>query len=234
MSTCTIHSYELGPMENYIYLIHDHASNRAAVVDPAWDIPSVVTAAKSLGATISDVFITHSHDDHINGLDALRQHYPLNVHISHEEADFWQSTPADAIRHEDGEKIQLGDTQVTWMLTPGHTPGSACLYVDEKLIAGDTLFIFGCGRCDLQGGDPKQMYQSLQSLKTRIPENTIVLPGHNYSDRPSSTMDVQLQGNPFLHWDTEEGFIRYRMDVHDKIRDTPYGPVTREELAQVM
>lgn len=231
MSTCTIHSYELGPMENYIYLIHDHASNRAAVVDPAWDIPCVVAAAKSLGAVISDVLITHSHHDHINGLDELRQHYPLSLHITNEEADFWQATPSDAIRYQDGETIQLGDTPITWMLTPGHTPGSACLYVDEKLIAGDTLFIFGCGRCDLQGGDPKQMYQSLQSLKARIPENTIVLPGHNYADRPSSTMAVQLQGNPFLHWDTEDGFIRYRMEIHDQVRDTPYGPVTREALA---
>ena len=230
MSTCTIHSYELGPMENYIYLIHDHASNRAAVVDPAWDIPTVIDRATALGVTISDVLITHSHDDHINGLSELRRHYPLQVHISAVEADFWPDTPADAVRHQDGDCLSIGSTEVTWMLTPGHTPGSACLYVGGQLIAGDTLFIFGCGRCDLQGGDPQQMYQSLCSLKTRIPENTIVLPGHNYSDRPSSTMTVQLEGNPFLHWDTEEGFIRYRMEIHDRVRDTPYRPITRREL----
>ena len=225
-----IHSLELGPMENFIYLIVDTASGRAAVVDPAWDVAAILAEAERLGATISDVLLTHSHHDHINGLRELREHCDVAVHIGTAEADFWAEVPADARRHADGDLIALGATSIRWLHTPGHTPGSACLRVGDDLIAGDTLFVYGCGRCDLAGGDPAQMFVTLQRMKSELPDDIRIYPGHNYSHWETSSMAEQRAGNPFLHWDQVEAFSRYRMETHDRVRDTPYEPVSRADL----
>ena len=111
------------------------------------------------------------------------------------------------------------------LLTPGHTPGSACYQLGDDLITGDTMFVFGCGRCDLSGGDPEVMYDTLQRMGRDLPGNTIILPGHNYSIIPSSSMTEQLEGNPFLHFHDKDAFVEYRMHIHDKTRDAPYQPV---------
>jgi hydroxyacylglutathione hydrolase len=87
------------------------------------------------------------------------------------------------------------------------------------------LFVFGCGRCDLRGGDPELMYQSLQHLSGRLPNHTIIRPGHNYGITPTTTMAEQLAGNPFLHFANVPGFVEYRMHLHD--REEPYRPEPR-------
>ena len=92
-------------------------------------------------------------------------------------------------------------------------------------MTGDTLFVFGCGRCDLRGGDPEQMYHTLRRLGERLPEGTLIRPGHNYGITPTSTMADQLAGNPFLHFDECPGFVEYRMHLHD--REEPYRPEPR-------
>ena len=98
------------------------------------------------------------------------------------------------------------------------------------MITGDTLFVFGCGRCDLQGGDPEQMFDTLKKMKTDLPGNTIIHPGHNYAEKQVASVDEQIEGNPFLHFDECSDFVNYRMHTHDKTRDTPYGPVKKHEL----
>ncbi len=225
-----IHSLELGPMDNFIHIIRDLNTNKAAVIDPAWDVAAISAELSKHQAILSDIFLTHSHVDHINGLQELLAIHPATVHIAAEEASFWANTPHEAILHKDGDQLVIGDTSVKWLVTPGHTPGSSCFMLDKTLITGDTLFIFGCGRCDLRGGDPVQMYQTLQALKAVIPDDTLVYTGHNYGDRPTSTMSLQKNGNPFLHWKDVDAFVYYRMEEHDKIRDTPYGPITADEL----
>jgi glyoxylase-like metal-dependent hydrolase (beta-lactamase superfamily II) len=226
----TIHTLELGPMENFIYLIEDHTSQRIAVVDPAWDVDAILAKEQSIGATITDVLLTHSHHDHINGLQAVCDQRNVQVHISAAEAGFWDAVPHDATQHVHGDVLELGDTRIEWLHTPGHTPGSACLRIGDDLIAGDTLFVYGCGRCDLKGGDPAQMFETLAWLKTTLPDQVRIYPGHNYSHWETSSMAEQRAGNPFMHWDQVEAFTRYRMEIHDKIRNTPYEPVTREQL----
>jgi hydroxyacylglutathione hydrolase len=201
----SIHALELGPMENFIYLIHDHKSGRAAVVDPAWDVPEVLALAKQHGMHITDILLTHSHHDHINGINDVLQHSDAQLHLLKAEARFW------------GQHMEL----------PGHTPGSACYHVGDELITGDTLFVFGCGRCDMQGGDPEQMYTTLKNMAQQLPAQTCVHPGHNYAIKPVSTMEEQVEGNPFMHFDNVEHFIRYRMHYHDQHRHTPYGPVCK-------
>jgi len=227
--SCSIHALELGPMENFIYLIHDHASRRAAVVDPAWEVPEVLALAERLDVAITDILLTHSHHDHINGIEEVLQHHDAQLHLLKAEARFWGGGLELPALHHGGDAIELGETVVRVLHTPGHTPGSACYQVGDDLITGDTLFVFGCGRCDLRGGDPEQMFVTLKDMAERLPPATIIRPGHNYAEKTTSTMAEQLEGNPFLHFDDRERFIHYRMHFHDRHRDSPYGPVARGE-----
>lgn len=231
----TIHSMELGPMENFVYLIHDHASNTAAIVDPAWEVDEVLDFADSKDIKITDILLTHSHHDHINGLQQTLEHSDAKIHLLTPEAKFWGENLSKPVLHHGADQIQLGDSTIAVLHTPGHTPGSACYHVGDDLIAGDTLFVFGCGRCDLAGGDPEQMFQTLKKMKRELPASTILHPGHNYAPQsPTSTMKDQCQGNPFLHFDKPEEFVEYRMHVHDKIRDTPYHAVSREDAYKTL
>ncbi len=222
-----IHTLELGPMENFIYLIEDIATQRAAVVDPAWEVSEIVTLAERRGLRISDILLTHSHHDHINGIGEVLQRYDAQLHLLKPEADFWGSALGRPMLHHGGDRIRVGETDIEVLHTPGHTPGSACYRVDDRLIAGDTLFVFGCGRCDLRGGDPERMYATLKDLVAGLPGDTLVLPGHHYAEKACSTLDEQVEGNPFLHFDSLDRFVTYRMHYHDKHRGSPYGPVAK-------
>lgn len=228
----TINSYsidtlELGPMANFVYLIRDHATGRAAVVDPAWDVLTILQRAKELEVTITDILLTHSHPDHINGIEGILQQHDAQLHLLKAEAQFWGKQLIQPTLHHGGDVISLGKTPIHVLHTPGHTPGSACYHLGNDLITGDTLFVFGCGRCDLRGGDPEQMFNTLRHLARNMPATTQILPGHNYSITPTSTMRREIEGNPFLHFDDQARFIEYRMHLHDKIREEPYDAVLK-------
>lgn len=222
-----IHALELGPMENFIYLIEDPASANAAVVDPAWDVAQINALAERLGVRITDILLTHSHNDHINGIGEIMETHDARIHLLKPEARFWGREPARPVLHHGGDRIELGDTVIDVLHTPGHTPGSACYRIGNDLISGDTLFVFGCGRCDLKGGDPEQMFQTLKRMREELPAQTLIHPGHNYAEKDSSTMEEQIEGNPFMHFSDVDRFVHYRMHEHDRVRDTPYGPVPR-------
>lgn len=227
--TFSIHALELGPMENFVYLIHDHATDRAAVVDPAWEVPEVLALAQRRGVTITDILLTHSHHDHINGIEAVLETFDAQLHLLKDEARFWGNYLDLPTLHHGGDRIELGETAIQVLHTPGHTPGSACYHIGDSLITGDTLFVFGCGRCDLRGGDPEQMYVTLKDMAEQLPSSTRIHPGHNYAEKGTSTLEEQVAGNPFMHFDTREQFIQYRMHYHDRHRDSPYGPVRKGE-----
>lgn len=220
-----IEAMELGPMENFIYLIKDEASKRVAVVDPAWEPDKILARVRELDVTITDILLTHSHHDHINAIEAVLDKYDAQLHLLKAEAQFWGQHQDLPTLHHGGDVIQLGNTNIEVLHTPGHTPGSACYKVGNDLIAGDTLFVFGCGRCDLSGGDPNEMFDTLRRLRTDLPQQTIVRPGHNYSERETSTIADEIDGNPFMHFDKRDDFVHYRMHEHDRVRHSPYGPV---------
>jgi len=224
-SACSIHALEMGPMENFVYLIHDHASDTAAVVDPAWDVPQVNALAERLGVRITDILLTHSHNDHINGIGDVMERHDARIHLLKPEAQFWGQQLSRPELHHGGDRIQLGDTEIDIMHTPGHTPGSACYRIGNDLITGDTLFVFGCGRCDMKGGDPEQMFQTLKRIREELPADTQIHPGHNYAEKPTSTLEEQAQANPFMCFTEVDRFVHYRMHEHDRTRHTPYGPV---------
>ncbi|MEK6749178.1 MAG: MBL fold metallo-hydrolase [Pseudomonadota bacterium] len=216
---------ELGPMENFIYLVIDNATRRAAVVDPAWETDAIIAVAQAHHATISDILLTHSHHDHINGIDNIRARYDAELHLLKPEAEFWGATPHTPALHHGGDVIHIGETHIRVLHTPGHTPGSACYHVGNQLIAGDTVFVWGCGRCDFKGGDPEQMFGTLKRIANELPGDTVILPGHNYSDRVTATVREQIEGNPFFCFETPADFVRYRMLEHDKLRHSPYSAI---------
>ena len=225
-----IHALELGPMENFVYLIEDSATKTAAVVDPAWDVNAILEKAHSLDLKISDILLTHSHHDHINGIEGLLEHTPAQVHLLKPEYEFWSNQLEKPVLHHGGDSIRLGQTEISLLHTPGHTPGSCCYQIENDLITGDTLFVYGCGRCDLKGGDPEQMFNTLKDMKHKLDSSMLIHPGHNYSVKQTSTLAEQLDGNPFMHFEDEAAFIHYRMHVHDKTRHDPYGPLSRQQM----
>lgn len=221
----SLHTLKLGHMENFVYLIADHRSRQAAVVDPAWEVEKVIDFAQQQGLQITDVLLTHSHSDHVNGLTRLLGRCHATVHLSEAEANFWGRRLETAVLHHDGDIIHLGDTDIKVWHTPGHTPGSLCFYLKGHILTGDTLFVFGCGRCDLEGGDPAEMYKSLARLGTELPPETIVHPGHHYATQMTSTIAEELKGNPFMRFKERDRFTDYRLYQHDKERQTPYTAV---------
>ena len=223
----SIDALELGPMENFVYLIRDHASGRAAVVDPAWDVQQVIDRAREQDVVITDILLTHSHHDHINGIHDVLDNYDAQLHLLKDEADFWGQSLAMPSLHHGGDNISLGETNIKILHTPGHTPGSACYQLGDDLLTGDTMFVYGCGRCDLSGGDPEVMHDTLRKL-AHLPGTTLIHPGHNYADKPNCTMHEQQEGNPFMHFDKTEDFVHYRMHEHDRVRHSPYHAVLKK------
>ena len=225
-----IHPLELGPMLNFVYLVEDIATKRTAVVDPAWDAPAIIAEAEKLDLKITDILLTHSHHDHINAIEGILEHSHAEIHLLKPEFEFWESDIDKPCLHHGGDEILLGDSKISILHTPGHTPGSACYQLGNEIITGDTLFVFGCGRCDLSGGDPREMFETLKTMKQALPDDMLIHPGHNYSVKKTCTFGEQVEGNPFLHYDDEDQFINYRMDVHDRTRDEPYASLNKQKL----
>jgi len=221
-------------MNNFIYLIEDTSSKRAAIVDPAWDVPRMLELAEKRGVTITDILLTHSHHDHINGVDNVLDKYDAELHLLNIEAEFWGAELGKPSLHHGGDTIQLGETEIEMLHTPGHTPGSVCYLVDDQLITGDTMFVFGCGRCDLTGGDPEIMFSTLKHLKETLPGSTVIHPGHDYAVTPTATMEEQIKGNPFMHFDKQDEFIEFRMHAHGRVRQSPYAAVNREQAEKML
>ncbi len=225
--TFSLDTLELGPMENFVYLIRDHDTGRAAVIDPAWEVPRIVELARQRSVRITDVLLTHSHHDHVNGVGELLESFDARIHLLQPEVAFWGRELERPLLHHGGDTIALGRTSIQVLHTPGHTPGSACYLIDRHLITGDTLFVFGCGRCDLRGGDPEAMYRTLKDFATNLSGETVIHPGHNYAEQLVSNIEEQREGNPFMHFESLSEFVRYRMVDHDRLRHSPYAPVPR-------
>jgi hydroxyacylglutathione hydrolase len=201
---------EIGPMQNFTYLIGDPISREAAVVDAAWDIPAIVRVAVQDGFTITKALVTHYHQDHlggdfsgfhIQGAAELLEHVKAKVYINKAEAPFLGRlaglAKSDIVQVESGDTTTVGNITVTFIHTPGHTPGSQCFLIENRLVAGDTLFINSCGRVDLPGSNPEDMYYSLQRL-AKLPDETVLYPGHNYADKPCATLAEQKRHNMYL------------------------------------
>lgn len=188
-------------MVNFAYLIGDRATGRCLVVDPAYDVDGLVDVAAADGMQIEGALVTHYHPDHcggemmgfhIDGVEQLLERVSVPIHVQADEVP-WVTrvtslTDADLVAHAAGDVVTVGEIDVELIHTPGHTPGSQCFLVDDRLVAGDTLFLDGCGRTDLPGGDPEQLYLSLTQRLAKVPDTAVLYPGHQYSPEPSAPM----------------------------------------------
>ena len=191
---------EIGPMANFIYLVGSAATREVAVIDPAWDVERILDEARREELNITRILITHGHPDHTNGLGALMEATKAKVYLHRSEAEFFHFVSSDLVPVSDGDRIDLGDVAITFVHTPGHTPGSQCFLVQDCLVSGDTLFIGGCGRCDFPGGDPEELHRSLAKLM-KLEGSTQLFPGHNYAGQPSSTIADERRANPYVQLD---------------------------------
>lgn len=217
--TLYLKQMECGPMQNYVYLIGDPATRQAAVVDPAWDIEGIVQAARQDDFTISKVLITHTHQDHtggelfghyIPGVVELLELVDVPVYVHKTETHILKKVPTSSkVPTENNQVIALGgDVQITLLHTPGHTPGSQCFLVQQRLIAGDTLFIGACGRVDLPNSNPEEMYDSLTNKLMRLADTTVLYPGHNYARQSTSTIGDERRHNPYVQFMSLHAFLR--------------------------
>lgn len=206
-----IDQFELGPMQNYIYIVGNSETKEAVVVDPAWDVPAIEAHLQEQGLKLKAALITHGHPDHTNGIETLLQSYDIPVYVSEHEASFYKPIGENIKEVDQNYQLELGNIKIDFVHSPGHTPGSQCFCVHGNLISGDTLFLDGCGRCDLPGGDVETMYDTLANKLMKMPNSTIIYPGHNYHHLCCDSLENQKQTNPYLQAELLNQFIARRM-----------------------
>lgn len=195
-------------MVNFIYLVGDRETGEAVVVDPAYDIKGILGVLAEDDMRLVGALATHYHPDHvggdmmgmrISGVRELLTLHPVPVHVQAEEAPWvigvTEASSSDLVEHKSGDVVQVGEIPIELIHTPGHTPGSQCFLVDNRLVAGDTLFLEGCGRTDLPGGDPLALYESLTQRLAKVPDDAILFPGHLYSADSSASMGETRRWN---------------------------------------
>jgi len=205
---------EVGLLQNFVELLYCPKTREAAVVDPAWEPDRLLREIESLQLNLRSILITHTHNDHIEAVEAMVAATGARVFVHpHEQARVEAtcrtlSPPAVYCPVHDRMDIAIGERGVRVLETFGHTVGGVCYLADGYVIAGDVLFVGGCGRTDMQGGDTNALWHSLQRLMA-LPEETRVFPGHDYGKTPTSTIGREILENPYLRGDFE-GFRALR------------------------
>jgi glyoxylase-like metal-dependent hydrolase (beta-lactamase superfamily II) len=195
-------------MVNFVYLVGDRETGEAVAIDPAYDVRGLLDILAEDGMRLTGALASHYHPDHvggsmmghtISGVRELLMVNPVPIHVQDDEAEWvlrvTETSETDLVRHRSGDVVTVGDIPIELIHTPGHTPGSQCFLVDGRLVSGDTLFLEGCGRTDLPGGDPAALYESLTQRLAKVPDDTVLFPGHLYSAEPSATMGETRKWN---------------------------------------
>jgi glyoxylase-like metal-dependent hydrolase (beta-lactamase superfamily II) len=190
--------------DNFSYVIADEALGGAAVVDPSFNVDAVIRILNDKNFTLKYIISTHGHADHTAGNEKLKKAFDSKI-VSHK-----LSHANHDISVVDGDVIRLGTVKIKVIHTPGHSPDSICLLINGKLLTGDTLFVDGCGRVDLPGSSPKEMYVSLLQKIAKLNGNIEVYPGHDYGSSPNSTIAKERQTNDALKERTLQQFVLSR------------------------
>jgi glyoxylase-like metal-dependent hydrolase (beta-lactamase superfamily II) len=196
-----------GSMVNFVYAIGDRDTGEAVFVDPAYDIQALLDIVAEDEMSVTGVLATHYHPDHVGGsmmgltIQGVRELLDLTeipVHVQREEGEWIKRvaelSDSELVTHDSGDIVRVGDIDIQLIHTPGHTPGSQCFLVDGRLVAGDTLFLEGCGRTDLPGADAGLMYESLTRLAS-LPDDVVLFPGHRYSLASAATLGSVKESN---------------------------------------
>jgi len=199
-------------MVNFCYLVGDEASKTCALIDPAFESDRILAETKRQEYRVTHIINTHGHSDHTAGNEAIKTATGAQLLIHELDANRLgkvvhrtfsrilggKGSPVPDVLLKDNDLIQIGDgINLRVIHTPGHTPGSICLYSDGHIFSGDTLFVGAVGRTDLPGGSSRQLLASIQEKIYTLPGSTIVWPGHDYGPYPSSTVEQEKHANPF-------------------------------------
>ena len=209
-----------GQMANYVYAIGDKVTHEVMLVDACYAVNELVDLLLADDMQLTGALATHYHPDHVGGdmfghqLEGVQQlltRCPCKVHAQREEAPWIQRitgcSQSDLELHASGDVVKVGEIPITLIHTPGHTPCSQCFLVQNRLIAGDTLFLQGCGRTDFPGGDPKLLYQSLTQKLMQVPDDAVLYPGHAYDARPHARLGETRRQYPVFKPKTEAEWL---------------------------
>ncbi len=208
-------------MVNFVYLVGDRETGEAVAIDPAYDVQGLVDVLAEDGMRLTGALATHYHPDHvggdmmghsIQGVADLLAIAPVPIHIQEDEKPWVQrvtgASDTDLVTHTSGDTVMVGEIPIELIHTPGHTPGSQCFLVDNRLVAGDTLVREGCGRTDLPGGDAGLLYESLTQKLAKVPDDATLYPGHLYSPEPSAPMEEVRRFNMVFQPPDKDTFLR--------------------------
>jgi len=200
----TILAIPVGQMANFTYIIADEDCSDAAVIDPSWDLDKVFHALKKNDWRAKYVINTHTHFDHVLGNEQVTEVTGAKI-VQHKNSQLEKDVVVS-----DGDVLEIGRIKLRVLHTPGHSKDSICLVLEGKLVfTGDTLFVGNCGRTDLPGSDPAEMYHSLFDRLGRLDEGLIIYPGHNYGSTPTSTIGQEKRTNYVLQPRTKQEFLRF-------------------------
>ena len=199
-------------MDVFCYILGCEETHKGLLIDPAGEEERILDAAQAWEIDIESVVNTHGHPDHTCGNLKIKEETGAKIYM-HSLDDrlfntpegksmaiqmgFTPSPPADVLV-EDGDTIAFGNSELAVLHTPGHSPGGICLYVEDNLFTGDTLFVGAVGRTDLPGGAMEVLLRSIKERIATLPDETIVWPGHDYGERPTSTIALEKQHNPYI------------------------------------
>ncbi len=200
---------------NYSYVIIDKTSKEAAIIDPAYELEKVEAVLHEYDAKLSKILITHSHSDHVDLVDRLVRMYNTQVYMSAREIEYYDYTCENLHSLEDKQTIDIGNTQISSLLTPGHTVGSMCFLLPDTMFTGDTIFTEGCGICNIPGGCPSSLFETVQHIKHAVRKDTVVFPGHSFGNGIGHTLGYLCTHNAYFDLDRET-FIYFRMREIDE------------------
>jgi glyoxylase-like metal-dependent hydrolase (beta-lactamase superfamily II) len=192
-----------GPYLNFTYLVLDRPGGEGVVIDPSFGVEPVLEAIDRRSAKVRYVLNTHSHPDHIAGNPEVVARTGAKV-VAHRNVPFRPDRTVD-----EGDVVEAGGLRIEVMFTPGHTQDSVLYLFPGHVATGDTLFVGECGRTDLEGGDPSQMFDSLLGRLVKLDDALVVLPGHDYGVAPTSTIGREKAENYTLQPRTREEFVRF-------------------------
>lgn len=198
-----LQQFNVGPYQNFTYLVAERAGGEGVVIDPSFGIDPVLAAIDAQSVKVRFVLNTHSHKDHVAGNADVRARTGAKV-VAHRSAPLAQDV--DVI---DGSKVESGRLRFEVVHTPGHTPDSVCYVFEGHVATGDTLFVGECGRTDLPGGDPGTLYDSLFGRVVKLEDALVVLPGHDYGSTPTSTIGREKAENYVLKPRTKDAFVQF-------------------------
>jgi len=194
----------------YTYLIASAKGREAVIIDPVLEnVENYINLLKSLNLKLVKVIDTHIHADHVTGASKLKETTNCSTLMG-------EHTPADAveIKVKDNELIYIDDLKIRSIYTPGHTSESYSFLLDNYLFSGDTLLINGTGRTDFQNGSSKDSYYSIFDKLLKLPEDTLLYPGHDYNGKKVSTIGNEKKFNPRLQVNNVDEYIEIMSNLN--------------------